>query len=157
MAVISNVHKYTIKHIKDTEDALEIPAYPNSNNAVSIEDNLISIFYNDMYGTAHDIPIALKLKSNWVFDLITDADLQELYGNRIRKKIRQYKSRFFEINAYFPGEGWMKGTFYLGTPMKIKSVYGGHDDGTIDYWSMELHWIEVDGEKLLSPLDPIVE
>ena len=146
MAVISNIKKYTI-------NGEEIPEYPVK---IKPSDNLISKTWNDIYGTVRDLPIALKLKIPWIFDMISDADLTKLYGQMIRQKIIETNSRFFEINTRAPGIGWVKGTFYLGAPTNFESVYGGGDDGDIDWWSCELHWIEVDGIKLLDPTKAIV-
>lgn len=151
MAVASNITKYTI-------NGVEIPVYPTS---VVCSDNLVSKSWNNMYGEFVDIPVNLKAKVNWVFDIVNDGNngiyssgLDVLYNNMIRQYIIDNKSRFFEINTYFPGVGFISGTFYLGTPTTFtsKDTYG--PSGKINYWQVELHWIEVDGIKLNSPLTP---
>lgn len=141
MAVVSNIEKYMI-------DGVEIPVYPTS---ISPSDNLVSKSWNDMYGVFKDIPVNLKAKVNWVFDCISDDDYKTLYGQMIREKIIRTKSRFFEINTYFPGVGFISGTFYLGTPTNFKSLSGEKNNGSVQNWSGELHWIEVDGIRLNSP------
>ena len=151
MAVASNTNKYMI-------NGVEIPVYPTS---VVCSDNLISKSWNNMYGEFVDIPVNLKAKVNWIFDIIPDRNngivssgLDVLYNSMIRQYIINNKSRFFEINTYFPGVGFISGTFYLGTPTTFtsKDTYG--PSGKVNYWQVELHWIEVDGIKLNSPLTP---
>ena len=152
MAVVSNISKYTI-------NGVEIPIYPTS---VVCSDNLVSKSWNNMYGEFVDIPVNLKTKVNWVFDIIADggndlnsSGLDVLYNNMIRQYIINNKSRFFEINTYFPGVGFIAGTYYLGTPTTFtsKDYYG--PNGKVNYWQVELHWIEVDGIRLNSPLTPV--
>ena len=138
MAVASNIKKYTI-------DGIEIPVYPSS---ISPSHNLVSKSWNDMNGVFKDIPINSKLKINWIFDYITESDLETLWG-QIYNKITEKKSRFFEINTYFPGLGFVSGTFYLGTPTSFSSKDWGKS-GVVNWFSCELHWIEVDGIKLNS-------
>lgn len=142
MAVSSNINKYTI-------DGVEIPVYPNS---VVASDNLVSKSWNDMYGVFKDIPVNLKAKVNWVFDFINKDQLKLLYGQMIRDKITQTGSRFFDINTDFPGVGFISGKFYIGAPTSFTSKGAGYGDGTVPYWQCEIHWIEVDGIKLNSPL-----
>ncbi len=154
MAVASNISKYTI-------NGVEIPVYPTS---VVCSDNLVSKSWNNMYGEFVDIPVNLKAKVNWIFDIVPDSSnneldssgLEILYNEMIRQYIIDNKSRFFEINTYFPGVGFISGTFYLGTPTTFtsKDTYG--PDGKINYWQVELHWIEVDGIRLNSPLTPAI-
>lgn len=143
MAVVSDVQMYTI-------DGVEIPVYPTS---VAPSHNLVSKSWNDMNGVFKDIPVNSKLKINWVFDFISENDLNTLWGSMIYNKIINTKSRFFDINTYFPGLGFIKGKFYLGTPVSFtsKDYYGPR--GKVNIWQCELHWIEVDGIKLNSPTD----
>ena len=141
MATLSDVHKYMI-------DGLEIPVYPTS---VAPADNLVSKSWNDMYGVFKDIPVNLKAKVNWVFDIVSEEDLEVLYGQMIRNKILTTKSRFFEINTFFPGVGFIKGTFYLGAPTSFTSKDWQTSNGSVNYWQVELHWIEVDGIQLNNP------
>lgn len=141
MAVLSDVHKYMI-------DGVEIPVYPTS---VAPSDNLVSKSWNDMYGVFKDIPVNLKAKVNWVFDVVSEEDLKVLYGQMIRNKILTTKSRFFNINTFFPGVGFIKGTFYLGTPTSFTSKDWQTSNGSVNYWQVELHWIEVDGIQLNNP------
>ena len=149
MAQASNIEKYTIRHIKEDEGTeVEIPVYPTS---VVPSDNLISKSWNNMYGEFIDIPVNLKVKINWIYDVIKSDDLNILYGELIRNKIIQYKSRFFVVNTYFPGVGFIKGTFYLGTPTNFKSLGGYNGKGKVGLYTGEIHWIEVDGIKLNSP------
>lgn len=142
MAASSNINKYTI-------DGVEIPVYPSS---VVASDNLVSKSWNDMYGVFKDIPVNLKAKVNWVFDFVTTDELKVLYGQMIRDKIIKTGSRFFEINTEFPGVGFISGKFYIGAPTTFTSKGTGYADGTVPLWQVELHWIEVDGIKLNSPL-----
>ena len=149
MAVASSVHKYTIRHASEAEGTeVEIPVYPTSTVP---SDNLVSKSWNNMYGVFKDIPVNLKAKVNWVYDYITEEDLEQLYGVLIRDKIVRYKSRFFYVNTHFPGDGYIKGLFYLGTPTGFKSIYGQNDNGEVDWYSGEIHWIEVDGITLNDP------
>lgn len=141
MAVISSIKKYMV-------DGVEIPVYPTS---VAPSHNLISKSWNDMYGVFKDIPVNSKLKVNWIFDVVSETNLETLWGTMIYNKIITTKSRFFEINTYFPGLGFIKGTFYLGTPTSFTSKDWQSGDGSVNYWQCELHWIEVDGIKLNSP------
>lgn len=142
MAVVSNIHKYMV-------DGVEIPVYPTS---VVPSDNLVSKSWNDMNGVFKDIPVNLKAKVNWVFDVVSDKDLEILYGQMIRQRIIDSKSRFFSINTKFPGVGYISGTFYLGTPTTFTSLDWQSDCGDVNFWRVELHWIEVDGIRLNSPL-----
>jgi hypothetical protein len=150
--VVSNIAKYTIKHVKDSGNPVEIPVYPSS---IVPSHNLISKSWNNMYGQFQDVPVNIKLKINWVFDAISESDLEQLYNNLIYNKILTYKSRFFEINTYFPGVGFISGTFYLGTPTNFKSLGTHSNDGSVKWFSLELHWIEVDGIKLLDPSNSV--
>lgn len=141
MAVTSSIKKYTI-------DGVEIPCYPSS---VAPSHNLVSKSWNDMYGVFRDIPVNSKLKINWVFEYISESDLERLWGSMIYNKLLSSKSRFFEINSHFPGLGFVKGTFYLGTPTSFTSKDWHTDCGAVNYYQCELHWIEVDGIALNSP------
>lgn len=141
MAALSNITKYTI-------DGVEIPVYPSS---ISPSHNLVSKSWNDMYGVFKDIPVNSKLKINWIFDYISESDLNTLWGEMIYNKIISSKSRFFEINSYFPGLGFVSGTFYLGTPTNFSSKDWETSNGKPNWFTCELHWIEVDGIKLNSP------
>lgn len=145
MAVSSNTKKYTI-------DGVEIPVYPSS---VVASDNLVSKSWNDMWGIFHDIPVNLKTKVNWVFDFVTKDELRVLYGQMIRAKIVDTGSRFFDINTDFPGVGFISGKFYIGAPVTFNSKGTGSNNGEVPLWQMEIHWIEVDGIKLNSPLSNI--
>lgn len=141
MAELSNINKYTI-------DGVEITAYPTS---IAPSHNLVSKSWNDMYGVFKDIPVNSKLKINWVFDMVSEEDLRVLWRDLIYNKIISKKSRFFNINTYFPGLGFIKGLFYLGTPTSFTSKDWQGGDGSVNYFQCELHWIEVDGIKLNSP------
>lgn len=145
MAAASNVQKYMINNV-------EIPVYPTS---VAPSDNLISKSWNNMYGEFVDIPVNLKMKINWVFDCISETDLNTLYGTMIRNVILTSKSRFFTVNSYFPGVGYIIGTFYLGAPVSFTSL-GSGVKGKPNYWKVEIHWIEVDGIKLNDPAQSVV-
>lgn len=150
--VVTNIAKYTIKHVKDTGDPVEIPVYPSS---VVPSHNLISKSWNNMYGEFQDVPVNIKCKVNWVFDAISEDELEQLYRNLIYTKIETYKSRFFVINTFFPGLGFISGTFYLGTPTNFKSLGANSNDGSVKWFSLELHWIEVDGNRLLDPSNSV--
>lgn len=142
MAVSSNDERYMI-------NGVEIPVYPTS---IQASDNLVSKSWNDMYGRFKDIPINLKTKVNWVFEgFVTRAELDKLYGQMIRDHIINTGSRFFEINTDFPGVGFISGTYYIGAPTTFTSK-GGGSNGKVEHWTMEIHWIEVDGLVLNSPL-----
>lgn len=147
MAVPSDVDKYTI-------DGVELRVYPSS---VQVSDNLVSKSWNDMYGIFHDIPVNLKTKIIWKFDALSKEDAFVIYS-QIRKKITEQKTRFFEITSSFPfvssggtGRDFIKGTYYLGTPTTFDSLGYGGEGGSVPYWKVELHWIEVDGTKLNTP------
>jgi hypothetical protein len=148
MAQASSVEKYTIKHVKDTGSAVEIPVYPSS---ITCSDNLISKSWNNMYGEFKDIPVNLKMKINWIFDCQDEDTLKAWYNEKIRKKIIEHKSRFFTLNAYFDGVGFIVGTFYLGTPNTFNSLGGHKNNGEVSHSKYELHWIEVNGVRLNSP------
>lgn len=125
----------------------ELPAYPTSYES---SDNLVSKSYDNMYGEFKDVPINIKLKTDWIFDCISDADLITLYG-MIRSNIISKKSRFFYINTYIFGLGFITMLAYLGAPVSFKTLGAGKDPGSINYWSGELHWIEVLGVRLNDP------
>jgi hypothetical protein len=146
---VSNIQKYTIKHSLSTGADLEVPekAYPTS---VVASDNLVSKSWNNMYGEFKDIPVNLKTKIIWKFDAIREDFLEEMYG-KMRADILQYKSRFFYINTFFPGVGYVKGLYYLGTPTTFNSLDAGGFKGSIKWFSGEIHWIEVDGVRLNDP------
>ena len=153
MAVSTNTRMYTIKHVNDSGDGVEIPVYPSS---VSPSDNLISKSWNNMYGVFKDIPVNLKTKIIWKFEAISEDDLETLYGTMIRDKIIQYKSRFFEVTTHFPGKGFIKGTYYLGTPTSFNSIGSHKNNGEVAFYSGEIHWIEVDGDRLNSPSNSVI-
>lgn len=146
---VSNIQKYTIKHSLSTGTDLEVPvkAYPTS---VVASDNLVSKSWNNMYGEFKDIPVNLKTKIIWKFDAISEENLA-VYTNLIRLKILQTKNRFFYINTFFPGVGYVYGLYYLGTPTTFTSLDSGGSKGDIKWFSGEIHWIEVDGVRLNDP------
>lgn len=146
---ISNVQKYTIKHVNDSGNPVEIPVYPSS---IVPSHNLISKSWNNMYGVFNCIPVNIKAKINWIFDCMSEEEVHKLYKELIYDKIELYHSIFFEINTYFPGFGFVKGTFYLGTPTNYKSLGAKDNKGSVEYFSGEIHWIEVDGKILNSPV-----
>lgn len=141
MAVASNIKEYRI-------DSVEIPVYPTS---VVPSHNLVTKSWNDMNGVFKDIPINSKLKINWVFDMISEDDLETIWGSMIYNKIINSKSRIFVINTYFPGLGYVQGNFYLGTPTNFDSKDWVCKKGKVNYFKLELHWIEVDGIQLNKP------
>lgn len=155
------VMRYTVRHIKD-ETGIELPIYPTK---VTGSSNLISRSFNNIYGTFLDLPIAEKLKINWIFDASCDYvskgtganagktyftdKVVALFSDYIRKKIYEYKSRFFEITSWCPGIGYVKMVAYLGTPTTFNSegVYSSeikNNKGAST--SFEIHWIEVGDE-----------
>lgn len=142
MAAVSSVEKYTI-------DGVEIPAYPTS---VECSHNLVSKSWNNMFGQFQDIPVNSKLKINWKFDIISEKDLETLWGQMIYQKVIGQHTRFFEINSFFAGLGFISGKFYLGTPTTFTSKDWQTGTGAVNYYNLELHWIEVDGIILNSPL-----
>jgi hypothetical protein len=146
---VSNIKVYSFKHASSNEDPIEVPKdnYPSS---VVISDNLVSKSWNNMYGEFKDIPVNLKTKIIWKFDAIREDFLEEMYG-KMRADILQYKSRFFYINTFFPGVGYVKGLYYLGTPTTFNSLDAGGFKGSIKWFSGEIHWIEVDGVRLNDP------
>ena len=146
---VSNVQKYTIKHVNDNGNPVEIPVYPTS---VTASHNLISKSWNNMYGVFNSVPVNIKGKIIWVFDCISEDELNRLYYQMIYDKITLYKNIYFEVNTYFPGMGFISGTFYLGTPTNFKSLGANDKKGGIKYFSCEIHWIEVDGKILNSPV-----
>lgn len=149
MAQASNIRRYTIRHVKDAVDTeVEIPVYPTS---IKCDTNIISKSWNNMYGEFQDIIVNSKLKVNWVYDYISEDDCFRLWRDFIYSKIQQYKSRFFVVNLYFAGLGYVTGTFYLGTPSSFSVVGGYRNDGSAGYYKGEIHWIEVDGIRLNSP------
>ena len=89
MAAVSSIKEYRI-------DGVEIPVYPTS---VVPSHNLVTKSWNDMNGVFKDIPINSKLKINWVFDMISEDDLETIWGNMIYNKIINSKSRVFVINT----------------------------------------------------------
>lgn len=141
MAAVSSIKEYRI-------DGVEIPVYPTS---VVPSHNLVTKSWNDMNGVFKDIPINSKLKINWVFDMISEDDLETIWGNMIYNKIINSKSRVFVINTYFPGLGYVEGNFYLGTPTSFDSKDWVCRKGKVNYFKLELHWIEVDGIQLNKP------
>lgn len=134
MASISNIKKYMI-------DNIEIAAYPTS---VTPSINLVSKSWNNMYGVFKDVLVNEKLKLIWKYDYISEAELNTLM-KQINTKILTEHTRFFNINSYCPGRGFISGTFYLGTPTTFESKSTDTPDGKPGWFSTELHWIEVDG------------
>ena len=145
MAYVADCEKYRIDEIE-----LPLNAYPTS---IVPSHNLVSKSWNDMYGEFHDIPINSKFKVNWVWDVISKEDIHTIFGLRIMNKILNHKSRIFTITTYFPGLGFIEGDFYLGTPTQFSSLGGINRVGSPKWFKMELHWIEVYGERLNSPTD----
>jgi hypothetical protein len=147
MAVASSVEKYTIRHYKEVEGSeVELPVYPDS---ITPSDNLVSNSWNLINGTMMDIPVALKLKFIWKWKFIDETNAELIYNTYIRNKIIQYKSRFFVINTFYPGIGFVSGLFYLGTPTNVTGLTPHPTkSGATSMSTLELHWIEVDGIKL---------
>lgn len=139
MAVISNIETYTI-------DNIELAAYPTS---CIVSDNLVSKSYNTMTAKFVDIPIALKQKVQWVFEYIEKEKCETIY-NYVRNKIVNQHTRIFTINYKGP-TGWRSGEFYLGTPITFTSA-ASKNNGDITVWKLELHFIEIQGDLLNSPI-----
>lgn len=149
MAQASEIRAYTIRHINDAEGTEEIiPVYPTG---LKCDTNIISKSWNNMFGEFQDIIVNSKLKVSWIYDCISESECFSLWRDLIYKKILQYKSRYFVINTYCTGLGYVKGTFYLGTPSSFTVIGGYRNDGSAEFYKGELHWIEVDGIRLNSP------
>ena len=152
---------YKIDNISLNPEKYYGSAYPTS---VSPSHNLVTKSWNNMYGNFVDIPINSKLKVNWIFDCISLDQINSIMGyilNKIRgvgrsdvnaDELPKY-TRFFNVNTYYPGLGWITSLFYLGTPTNFSSISSnnGTHFGRPEWWKMELHWIEVYGEELNSP------
>lgn len=154
MAETSTTYTYRIGHIEQAskkanassinpEQLTEIPVYPTQ---VHVGSNLISRSWNNVAGDFIDMPIAEKLKIQWKFEGASATVARQLFKELIRDEIYastgSVKSRLFEINTWAPGLGWVKGTFYLGTPTEFDSegVASGNEGAAANF---ELHWIEV--------------
>lgn len=136
---------FTLRHENDTTDTV-IPVYPSK---VTPSNNIVGRSWNDMNGQFKQIPINWKLKMNWVFEAADEAKARQMLNGMIYTKIQQYKSNRFVINANFPGIGWIKSTFYLGTPDNIDTLGGFYGAGNVSFVKFEIHWIETEGVSLL--------
>lgn len=130
---------------------LPVEAYPTD---IQLSSNLVTKSWNNMKGQFQDIPVNHKLKWNWNWTHIDTPSLEAMMTyifNQIEDASNP--SRFFDINGYFPGKGWVLRKCYLGTPTNFSSL-GANVGGKIGepgWWKCELHWIEVDGTVLLQP------
>lgn len=136
----SNTRKYMI-------DGVELPVYPEK---IVPSHNLVSRSWNNMYAQFIDTPVNLKYKVNWIFPCITKAQANAIMSI-INNKIENNKSRFFTINSAFPGHstGFVTMNAYLGTPTTFESLDWMTDCGDVNYYKVELHWIETDGVVLI--------
>ena len=140
MAQVTNVKKYMI-------DGWELPVYPEK---IVPSHNLVSRSWNNMYAQFIDTPVNLKYKVNWVFPCITKADAEAIMS-RINAKLLNNHSREFTITTAFPGHGdsFVQMDAYLGTPTSFESLDWMTDCGDVNYYKVELHWIETKGTVLL--------
>lgn len=144
---VSTTKNYYIQHFKLDDsgtkvfgEKVDIPEnlYPSS---VSAGHNLVSRSWNNAYGVFKDIPIANKIKINWKFDAGIASDVCIFVYNNIIKKIAT-GSRFFRVNTWAPGYGWIYADCYLGTPTQFETD-GVGKYGEAASISYELHWIEI--------------
>ena len=144
-------YKYKISCGGDAGYELPLRAFPTG---IQLSSNLVSKSWNNMKGQFQDILVNHKLKFNWVFDAISTADLEAMMSY-IFSKIENIgnATRFFTLNGYFPGRGWLETLVYLGTPTNFSSIGPNEYQkyGQPGWWKCELHWIEVDGKVLLAP------
>lgn len=139
MATTTNIKKYTI-------DGIEIPVYPEK---IVPSDNLVSRSWNNMNAQFIDIPVNLKYKVNWVFPVMSKKDIITIL-TPIRNKILNQGSRFFKITTAYPGfDSFLSMDVYLGTPTNFESLDWETNCGDVNYYKLELHWIETKGNLLL--------
>lgn len=120
--------------------SIPLPQYPTG---YSNDDNFISLSFNTINGTFRDKLIALKKKIIWKFDAISETDLEAMYYDGILQTITDNKNRFFYIET--DSKIMKTGLYYLGTPSQFSWL---GESGGISWYTGELHWIEVDGQKL---------
>lgn len=139
MAQITDIKKYTI-------DGVEIPIYPEK---IVPSDNLVSRSWNNMYAQFIDIPVNLKYKVNWIFPVVSKEQAIQML-TPIRDKILNQGSRVFTITTAYPGYSqFLQMEVYLGTPTSFKSLDWQTDCGDVNYYNLELHWIETKGTVLI--------
>ena len=141
MAQVTNIKQYMI-------DNLALPVYPEK---IVASHNLVSRSWNNMYAQFIDTPVNLKYKVNWIFPCITKADAETIMGI-INAKLLSQHSREFLITTAFPGHGnnFIRMNAYLGTPTTFESLDWMTDCGDVNYYKVELHWIETQGTVLIS-------
>lgn len=146
MAQVTDIRKYTI-------DGVELVKYPEK---IVPSDNLVSRSWNNMFAEFVDIPVNLKYKVNWVFPAMTRQEAVQIL-TPIRNKILTQHSRFFTITTAYPGfEQFIEMEAYLGTPTNFESLDWETDCGDVNWYKLELHWIEVKGQRLIGTGTPIV-
>jgi hypothetical protein len=123
-----------------------------SPNSVQVTDNLITRSWEGTDGVFHEVLIRRRKKVNWIYKVISYEDAYNIYENIIMYIMYKNKNRYFYINSPYIGKEITKddGLFYLGTPCEPQSVYG--ENGKIEYWSLEWHWIQKVGHKFNNPV-----
>lgn len=120
--------------------------------AVTCGHNVVSRSWNNAYGVFQDILIADKVKVNWKFEAGKAAEISQFFYSKIASVIHSTGSRFFTINTWAPGYGWIQADCYLGTPTQFETegVGAAGEAASISY---ELHWIEIgdDTTKITRP------
>ena len=144
-----------IIHEKDEADLskrISIPQYPTG---FSSDDNFTSVSFNTIDGTFNDMLICYKKKFTWKFDAISEDSLNTMYYGTagIIGKIKEYKTRFFNITSNSTIPGMPSGLYYLGTPSSFQFIgQAGTGNNVTRQYSGELHWIQVYGTKLNQPI-----
>lgn len=140
MAQVTSTKVYKI-------DSLVLPVYPEK---IVPSHNLVSRSWNNMYAQFIDKPVNLKLKVNWIFPCITKAQAETIM-TVINDKLFNHNSREFKIVTAFPGYGnnFIEMDAYLGTPTNFESLDWMTDCGDVNYYKLELHWIETKGRVLI--------
>ena len=163
MAQVTNVKQYTISDINRTNtiylgdldplnnasrNGQKVEAYPSK---IVPSDNLVSRSWNNMYAQFIDKPVNLKLKVNWIFDVVSKK-AAEIIMTFIRNQIINNHTREFIITTAFPGYGdsFIEMQAYLGTPTNFESLDWMTDCGDVNYYKLELHWIETKGRVLIA-------
>lgn len=117
-----------------------------SPSKITVGNNIISRSYDDAFGILRTVNIRKRQKVNWIYNCISKEDMEKIQS--LIDSVIENGGTTFTITTAVPGSDTKTLTCVLGTPQTVESIKGTKEKG-VEYWKMELHWIEKEGISLL--------
>ena len=119
-------------------------------------NNITGVSYRNYKAHFVDNIVNMSKKITWNREIMSDEELQfimEYIEEKIQVKTDHGCSRFFYVNTYVTGRGWMWGKFYLAATTEFEAI---ENSGVIVNGDLSIYvkgnitWIEKDGIDLNS-------